>query len=129
MKILSLIIILTLALGVLTSCGGNKGDVAYDDETEQDSITILGEKEIIMELGDTLKLEISASSTVGIVWESSTDAVLVGNGVLYAEKCGSALITVTLGDAFDIVSVTVINPDGEGDYDDVGPEGPFLPID
>ena len=121
-RITSLLVILALMLSMLASCdlsgnGGQSDTGIGDSEPEApsvpDSISIRGDDEIELALGDTLQLIVDISVQKSVTWVSSSPAVSVEGGLLSAEAEGSATVTATLGSASDSVTVTVIDDKGE----------------
>ena len=133
-RITSLLVILALMLSMLASCdlsgnGGQSDTGIGDSEPEApsvpDSISIRGDDEIELALGDTLQLIVDISVQKSVTWVSSSPAVSVEGGLLSAEAEGSATVTATLGSASDSVTVTVIDESAS----DILPDDPTLPDD
>ena len=136
-KLLSIVLLLSLLLSFLSSCGafGNdNSDTGIGDQDNsaaeiEDSISIRGDEEITLEVGEELQLIIDISSQKPVSWNSDSPAVSVEEGLIFAEEEGIARIIATLGTASDSVTVTVIDPASEDKPLDVpGNETPIAPV-
>ena len=134
-RFLSLLLILSLLLSFLSSCntlGEENSDTGTDDSgaAVKDSISIRGDEDILLEVGEQLHLIVDISSQKSVSWRADSSAVTVEGGLVVAQKEGVAIVVATLGTASDSVTVTVIDPDSSDKPSDL-PEGdlPILPID
>ncbi len=115
-RLLALLLAVTLAFGIFTSCG------AADSKDPEINITNGDEVEVIV--FDTLSLAATDEngSSVRPSWRASNDCVTVSiNGTVTALKVGSTIVTATYNGASDSILVTVIpkdtTPPGNTDTD------------
>ena len=135
-KLLALVLLLSFVFSLLSSCGDGDVDVDEGDGSDYvesnvpDSISIRGDDEITLEVGDELQLIIDISSQKTVSWSSSSPAVSVSSGLIVAEEVGEAVITAVLGEDSDSITVTVIEPgdsDKPSDFPGTG-EAPIIPL-
>ena len=121
MKKLSALLLALLLLFSIASCTTTPPP-AQSSET---SIAITGDETITLTVGETKLLTVETKNLDGalVVWSSSSDCVTVSEtGLLSADKVGTAIVSATIGEKSDTLSVTVIEKENNDDTDqgDVG---------
>ena len=105
-KLLALLLAVTLAFGIFTSC-----DIK---DAKDPAITITNGEVVEIDINDTLMLEVvdENGNVVKPKWSTSNDCVTVSiNGNITALKAGLVIVTATYNGVSDKVLVTVIGDD------------------
>lgn len=111
-RIISIILLVTMMIGMLAGCGGkNKDDKKENNDETKYSIS-LDEKTIEIYLGESADLTATVSPSVDkskIKWKSSDNSVAtVDGGRVYAVAEGEATITASYSGASASCNVTVL---------------------
>ena len=117
-KLLSMLLMLTMLVGMLGSC-----DILLSGQASD--IDIVGGEIIEMKLGEELKLDIEANGWVidsSLIWSSSNSFISVSeDGVVSANLAGETVITVSYGGLSDSIVIIVIGGDtGDANDDPAG---------
>ena len=123
-KIIAAWLLIAALLFNTVSCDLLSGNTGGDsDNTDvNESFYIDSALTLEMTVGETLSLNLinTVNTNESVVWTSSSDCATVEDGVVSANKAGSAIIKASLGELSDQIIITIKNvdtPDNGGNTD------------
>ena len=108
-----LLLLLTLAVVATPLCSCDVLGTLQTALSTATSISIQGEEQISLSLGETLQLELNLPAEVlsDVEWTSDSNCVTVNAyGLVTANKAGTAIVTATFGNRKDSVLIVVTQP-------------------